>query len=374
MVGGGPAGRALAAETGRRGLRTLLLDPAPDAPWRHTYGSWADELPAELPPSVVAARARGRAIARTEHRLGWEYAVLDVPALRAHLDAGLAAGGVAVRAGRAVGLAAAGTVALADGGELRARLVVDAGGGRQPWPGPGPAGGATGHGGAAPRPGRRPQPVDLGWRARPGRRRAGGLRRDRRRRRGRRAAGPGRGAVHGLAAGPRRTGPADLPLRRPAGRRRGAARGDLAGAPARPADAGAAPAAARPGWPGTASTRPARPTSGCCSGWTRRGTAGHRAGARVRRGGAAGAPGQRVQPGRRAHPGPADGRRARRRLPDGAPAALAAARAVLWPAPARAVHRLRRIGLEALLRMPPQRVPEFFEVFFALPEQHRWAT
>ena len=64
---------------------------------------------------MVAARARGRAIARTEHRLGWEYAVLDVPALRAHLDAGLAAAGVAVRAGRAVGLSGPGTVALAAG-------------------------------------------------------------------------------------------------------------------------------------------------------------------------------------------------------------------------------------------------------------------
>ena len=57
VVGGGPAGRALAAETGRLGLRTVLLDQAPDAPWRHTYGSWVDELPPGLPPSVVAARA-----------------------------------------------------------------------------------------------------------------------------------------------------------------------------------------------------------------------------------------------------------------------------------------------------------------------------
>ena len=37
------------------------------------------------------------------------------------------------------------------------------------------------------------------------------------------------------------------------------------------------------------------------------------------------------------------------------------------------MHRLRRIGLEALLRMPPAEVPEFFEVFFGLPERHRWA-
>jgi len=45
---------------------------------------------------------------------------------------------------------------------------------------------------------------------------------------------------------------------------------------------------------------------------------------------------------------------------------------VVWPAPARAVHRFRRVGLEALLRMPPAEVPEFFEVFFGLPQRHRW--
>ncbi|OLS96584.1 hypothetical protein BJF90_43885 [Pseudonocardia sp. CNS-004] len=36
------------------------------------------------------------------------------------------------------------------------------------------------------------------------------------------------------------------------------------------------------------------------------------------------------------------------------------------------MHRFRRIGLEALLRMPPAEVPAFFEMFFALPPHHRW--
>jgi lycopene beta-cyclase len=40
---------------------------------------------------------------------------------------------------------------------------------------------------------------------------------------------------------------------------------------------------------------------------------------------------------------------------------------------ARAVHLLRHRGLEALLRMPPERVPAFFEVFLGLPSHHRWA-
>jgi lycopene beta-cyclase len=54
-------------------------------------------------------------------------------------------------------------------------------------------------------------------------------------------------------------------------------------------------------------------------------------------------------------------------------AALAAAEQLLWPVPARAVHRLRRRGLESLLRMPAARLPEFFEGFFRLPEASRRA-
>jgi lycopene beta-cyclase len=60
-------------------------------------------------------------------------------------------------------------------------------------------------------------------------------------------------------------------------------------------------------------------------------------------------------------------------LPSDPRGALAAARAVVWSPAARAVHALRRRGLEALLRMPPEEVPAFFEVFFELPEPHRWA-
>jgi lycopene beta-cyclase len=37
---------------------------------------------------------------------------------------------------------------------------------------------------------------------------------------------------------------------------------------------------------------------------------------------------------------------------------------VIWPAPARAVHALRRRGLAALLGLAPEQVPEFFEIFF----------
>jgi lycopene beta-cyclase len=58
-------------------------------------------------------------------------------------------------------------------------------------------------------------------------------------------------------------------------------------------------------------------------------------------------------------------------LPDPA-SALRAAQDIVWPRSARIVHRIRRIGLESLLRMPPSDVPGFFEQFFALPDAHRW--
>jgi lycopene beta-cyclase len=346
VVGGGPAGRALAAETARRGLDTLLVDPAPDAPWRHTYGSWAAELPADLPPSVVAARARGRAVARTEHRLGWEYAVLDVPALRAHLDAGLAAAGVAVHAGRAVGWSGAGALLLADGATVRARIVVDAGGGRQPLRG--------GAGRAAGTPAEQAayglivdgevaaallppgEALFMDWRQDHG------------------EPGPptflyavprGGGAVlleeTSLA---RRPG---LPM--PVLRRRLLARlarhgvDPAGGVEERVLFRLDAPRHRRAGVLGFGAAAPLiHPATGFS-------LAGSLALA------------------------PRVAQALASRLPAGAGPALAAATEVLWSRQARAVHQFRRIGLEALLRMPPQRVPEFFEAFLALPDRHRWA-
>lgn len=344
VVGGGPAGRALAAATAGRGLRTVLVDPAPEAPWRATYGCWAGELPADLPPSVVAARAAGRAIALSAHRLGWEYAVFDVPALRAHVDAELARHGVEVRTGRATGWAA-GAVRLADGGELRGAVVVDAGGHRRPLhTGSGrrrpaaeqtAAGVVVAEGVAAPlvAPG---EALFMDWRPDHG------------------EDGPptflygvplGAGAVlleeTSLA---RRPG---LPL--PALRRR---------LHARLARHGVVP-------PAGATTESVRfPVD----------TPRHRTPGVLAFGAAAPlvhpASGFSVATSLRLAPAVADA--IATRLPAGPDGALAAARSVVWPPGSRAVHRFRRVGLEALLRMPPAEVPVFFETFFALPPRHRW--
>ena len=47
VVGGGPAGRALAGACAARGLRTALVDVTPDRPWRITYGAFTADLPGE---------------------------------------------------------------------------------------------------------------------------------------------------------------------------------------------------------------------------------------------------------------------------------------------------------------------------------------
>lgn len=60
-------------------------------------------------------------------------------------------------------------------------------------------------------------------------------------------------------------------------------------------------------------------------------------------------------------------------LPRGADAAASAARATLWTPRARAVRRLRALGLTTLLRLPPELVPAFFDAFFALPADQQRA-
>jgi lycopene beta-cyclase len=121
VLGGGPAGRALASACAGSGLGTTLVDPRPDKPWSSTYGAWADELPNDVP---VAARAPvTRAIGVEEHVLDREYVVLDNARLRVLPPS------VRVEAGKSTSItisARGSSVRLADGRTLTARLVVDA--------------------------------------------------------------------------------------------------------------------------------------------------------------------------------------------------------------------------------------------------------
>ena len=394
VVGGGPAGRALAAECAARGLTTTLVDPAPHAPWRATYGAWLDELPADLPPP--AATARGRVVAVTSHELDRTYAVLDVSALRDHLDARLAAAAVRIVTGRVVGIARGGrAVLLADGTRLDADVLVDAGGHRAPL---------SNHAD------RRRAPHGYGSDSDSGR----------------------RGDEAGVPCAPRGdhvdpcdggaghigSGGADLGGLAGGRRARVAAEQTAYGVVVDAATAapligpGEAlfmdwrPDHGEPGWPtflyaiplgGDAvlleetslARRPGLPLP----------VLRRRLDARLARHGITAPPDARVERvrfpvdrPRHTTPGvlgfgaaaplmhPATGfsvADALRLAPVVAEAlgtgGVPTAQRRVWPARALAVHRLRRIGLEALLRMPPETVPGFFETFFALPARHRRA-
>lgn len=337
VVGGGPAGRALAAACAQRGLATVLVDRAPEAPWTATYGGWVSDLPADLPAACVAATAAGHAVALTRHDLGRGYAVLDTAALRAHLDGLLAERGVPVLEGRAV-RAVDGRLVLAGGDGIDARWVVDAGGHRQPLSSHAASGTAaeqTAYGLVVPAaeaallvpPG---SALFMDWRP-----------------------------DHGD------TGPASFLYGVPLGN------GEVL--------LEETSLARRPGL----SLRLLRDRL-----WARLGAHGvrpppecdvervrfpvdvprHRGRAAIGFGAAAPfvhpASGFSVTTTLAAAPLLAEALATGRRR---------AVRRAVWPASAVAVHRVRRIGLEAVLRMPPAELPAFFETFFALPDRHRHA-
>ena len=342
VVGGGPAGLALAGACGRLGLSTGLVDTAPERPWTATYGMWSDELPADLPESVVAARAAGRAIAVTEHKLGWEYAVLDVPALQAHLTGGLT--GVRIHAGRVTGSPEAGVVALADGSHLRASVVVDAGGGARPLDSSSSrrtSAAQTAYGlvidedAAAPlvNPG---DALFMDWRQ-----------------------------DHGEDGWP--TFVYVIPL---GGGQVLVEETSLARRPGLPLATLRRRLHARMAHHGITAPPDARSEKVSFR------VDHQRHGASDALGFGAAAP--------LIHPATGFSLAASLRLAPQVAAALAehlpgdpaqaldAAQKTVWPRNARIVHRVRRIGLESMLRMPPADVPGFFEQFFALPDSHRW--
>jgi lycopene beta-cyclase len=75
VIGGGPAGRALARACAQEGLHTAIVDRHPHRVWTATYGAWADELPPHTP--VAATSTVVRAYAREEHLIPRTYVILD---------------------------------------------------------------------------------------------------------------------------------------------------------------------------------------------------------------------------------------------------------------------------------------------------------
>ncbi|MDG4664426.1 lycopene cyclase family protein [Mycobacterium sp. 236(2023)] len=341
MVGSGPAGLALAGACARVGLDTGLVDPAPEKPFTATYGMWSSELPPDLPPDVVAASATGRAFALTEHDLGWEYAVLDVPALHSHLAD--QARGVSVQTGRVVGSPERGVVTLADGSRLRASIVVDAGGRARPL---------------HPASTRRTPAEQTAYGVMVDKEIAAPL------------VAPGEAlfmdwrADHGETGWP--TFLYAIPLGRDAVLLEETS---LARRPGLPLPTLKRRLHARLAHHGI-SIPEGLPTEKV---WFPVDQKRH--GAREVLGFGAAAPlihpatGFSVATTLRLAPLVADAFASH--LPHDPDRAVAAARHVVWPSAATVIHRFRQIGLEALLRMPPDDVPGFFERFFGLPAEHR---
>nr|WP_179951598.1 lycopene cyclase family protein [Halopolyspora algeriensis] len=355
VVGGGPAGRAAASACSDAGMRVSLVDPAPRRVWPHTYAAWRDELPAGVARASAAVAERMLTIG-TAAPYEWDrqYAVLDNTALWKHLwraDVTEVTGTVTSAEHGAAGS----TVHLKDGRRLAAAVVVDASGAARTLSGGRPARTPaqqtavgvvvdTTEAGAILEPGtgvlmdwRQVPGVDGGWPTflyavpvAPGRtlleetslaRRPGlPLASLRRRLRARLAAA---GITLPAAASEERVRfPVDDPLPR---QRRIAPLGSPAGLVPFGAAAGLVHPAT--GFSVAASLRLAPWVAGAISGG----------------------------------------------LVDGPAAAARAAWSLLWPPSATATHGLRRHALRTLLSMPPQRVPEFFDVFFSLPEHHRRA-
>ncbi|MEU2037494.1 lycopene cyclase family protein [Nocardia niwae] len=122
VCGLGPAGRALAHRAVARGLTVTVVDPAPERRWTATYATWADELPDWLAPEVVAATVpRPLAWGTRAHRVDRPYAVLDT----GRLQAALTLSDANVVADRAAGIAP-GRVTLASGATITGGRVIDA--------------------------------------------------------------------------------------------------------------------------------------------------------------------------------------------------------------------------------------------------------
>ncbi|MGH4013319.1 MAG: lycopene cyclase family protein [Pseudonocardiaceae bacterium] len=351
VAGGGPAGWAVAAACAQLGLDTELVDPAPDRPWRATYGAWRGELPDHVGP-VVAASGLGAAIGTTEHQLGWEYVVLDNAALRAEF----AAAPVTVRRGRVrKGQALdarrerSGVTMDIGGTERRAAVVLDATGAVRSVLGAAqrrPAAEQTAVGvvvdaDAAQRLVPSGSALFMDWRPHHGE-----------------AGWPT--FLYAVPVTATRVLLEETSLARRPGLELGVLRRRLharlahhhitlpTGNEERVRFAVDHPLPARPDWRG-----PVVPF-GAASPLVHPAT-GYSVAAALRL-------------------APRMAAAVRDTLQDGGPAAAgAAAWRTVWSPAAVAVHTLRLRSLNSLLRFPPERVAPFFDAFFALPERHRWA-
>lgn len=344
VVGGGPAGRALAQRTAVLGREVAVIDPDPGRPWPATYGIWVDEIPRWLPAGAIGAvDPRATAFALAEHDLGRGYAMLDTPALQASLTGGphvheVTRRAVGVRRGRGHA-----EVLLAGGGSVAARVVVDASGPRRvvsAGPAPGARAAQTAFGLVVPDDGRHPRSF-MDWR-------------------GDHGEGGWPSFLYAVPLGGGRLLLEETSLARRPGlpvevlRRRLHARMRARGVEV-PPDAATERVAFPVDLPVARGTGPVV-AFGAAAAVVHPATGYSLAASLVMADRVAMALAERL-----------DGA-----LPDGR-AAARAARDVVWSRQARLVHHLRRRGLEVVLALPPDRVPAFFERFFSLPLHHQRA-
>jgi lycopene cyclase-like protein len=136
VVGGGPAGLALAGALGQRGVPVAVVDPDPERVFTNSYGVWADEADAlELGPAV-AARTSKTWVTPDQHKtheISGGYARLHSARLQDLLRARAREAGVVTMAGKVTHAThrADGVTLHLDGGRaLEGAVVVDATGHR----------------------------------------------------------------------------------------------------------------------------------------------------------------------------------------------------------------------------------------------------
>ncbi|WP_444980057.1 lycopene cyclase family protein [Nocardia acidivorans] len=87
VCGAGPAGRALAHRALAQGQSVTVIDPRPGHRWTATYAAWADELPEWVPSRTFAAVVERPAVWTTRRiEVEREYVVFDTAALQDSLD------------------------------------------------------------------------------------------------------------------------------------------------------------------------------------------------------------------------------------------------------------------------------------------------
>ncbi|GAA2982501.1 lycopene cyclase family protein [Actinokineospora diospyrosa] len=330
VVGGGPAGWAIGDACARVGLSTAVVAPGGKRVWPATYGVWVDQLPGRF-PGAVSTRVFG-----SGHELGRDYAVLDNAAVCAELWAGPAVAVDDEAVGAEFGRRGA-TVRLGSGRRVACAVVVDASGPRRVVSG-GPlrrmcveqtAYGVVVPSAAADGIVRSGDAVLMDWGRPPTFLYAVGVSADR--------------VLLEETSLAARPGVGWDVLRRRLHQRLGREPEALAVERVRfPVDLPATPLWHRGSIPFGAAAGMVHPATG-------------------------------YSVGDALTLAPVVAEAISDAWPRGPVAAAAAGRAAVWSPRARVVHSMRMHGLHALLALPPDRLPEFFEAFFTLPPDLRWA-